>query len=457
MALTVICLSRPVLHLAECKSGFMEKPLISWGFEMSKIIYPLSVCGLLLLAQVSEAQVFRNRQNNNQYRPNNYQPGQNQAASATQPQNTQPQNTQPQNLTQPNQAGTPAAAQTNPISQSQPIVTTQTNGSPNLRLHWSQMLLEGVTKDHDFGAVAKASSQRHVFEFKNVLDTDLHLTGVRASCGCTKPRVLTSVVKPGEMGQIEAVFDTHAFTGNRSATLTVGVNKNQPYSDYSELRFSVKGLIRTDVVFDPGMVDFGSVVKGNQAERSLILKYAGNPDWKVENVVASNPGIDVDFKEVMRDRNRGRIDYQVNLKLKSSEMNGSFNDLLTIQTSEGGAAKLTMSVKGSVDSLISASDLQIGMVQKGKSVEKKLVITGKEPFEIDSVSCPDARVEFPTPISTGAKTLHIVNLKFQAANEGLVNDEITIRTKNPNQPIVKIAFRGQVIPETFATNPNANK
>ncbi|MEQ1903904.1 MAG: DUF1573 domain-containing protein [Pirellulaceae bacterium] len=405
---------------------------------MSKILIPLSVCGLLLLVQVSEAQVFRNRQNNNQYRPNNNQPGQNQAAPTTQLQN---------------QAGT---AQTNPVGQA-PITPAQNSVSPNVRLHWSQMLLEGVTKDHDFGAVAKASLQRHVFEFKNVLTTDLYLTGVRASCGCTKPRVLTSVVKPGEMGQIEAVFDTHAFTGNRSATLTVGINKNQPYSEYSELRFSVKGLIRTDVVFDPGSVDFGSVVRGKQAERSLILKYAGNPDWKVENIVASNPGIEVEFKEIVRDRNRGRIDYQVNLKLKSSEMSGTFNDLLTIQTSEGGPSRLTLSVKGSVDSLISASDLQIGMVQKGQFIEKKLVIAGKEPFEIDSVFCSDARVEFPTPISAGAKTLHIINLKFQAANEGLVNDEITIRTKNPNQPEIKVAFRGQVIPETFANDPGIKK
>ena len=422
----------------------MEKPLIFWGFEMSKFICSLSICGLLLLTQDSEAQVFRNRQNNNQYRTNNYVPNQNQSGPVT------PQ----QNL---NQSQQQAANGQSTAVHTQPNTAILANTGSNVRLHWSQALLEGVTKDHDFGAVAKASSQRHVFEFKNVLDTDLILTGVRASCGCTKPRVLTNVVKPGEIGQIEAVFDTHAFTGNRSATLTVGVNKNQPYSEYSELRFSVKGLIRTDVVFDPGQIDFGSIVKGNPAERSVVLKYAGNPDWRVDNVVASNPGIVVEFKETMRDRNRGRIDYQVNLKLKSSEMNGAFNDLLTIQTSEGGTSKMTLSVKGSVDSLISASDLQLGMIPKGKSIEKKLVIAGKEPFEIENITCPDARVEFATPISQGAKTLHIVNLKFQSATEGLVNDEITIRTKNPNQPEIKVAFRGQVISETLSFDSGAIK
>ncbi len=412
---------------------------------MFKVLFPMSVCGFAFLCQVSEAQVFRNRQGTNQYRPNNFQQGQYQPAPSIQPQN-QPAPVQENRVAQPL-----------PQSQPQSNTTSQATAVQTPRVHWSQQLLESVNKDHDFGSVAKASLQRHVFEFKNVLDTDLYLTGVRASCGCTKPRVLTSVVKPGEIGQIEAVFDTHAFSGNRSATLTVGVNKNQPYSEYSELRFSVKGLIRTDVVFDPGSVDFGSVVKGNETERSVILKFAGNPDWKVENVVASNPGINVEFKEVMRDRNRGRIDYQINLKLKSNELNGPFNDLLTIQTSEGATSKITVRMSGSVDSMISASDLQIGMVQKGRSVEKKLVVVGKEPFEIEAISCPDARVEFVTPTLSGAKTLHIINLKFHAASEGLVNNEITIRTKNPNQPEVKVGFRGQVIPETLAIDSGNNK
>ena len=101
------------------------------------------------------------------------------------------------------QQGVPAQQYQNPIVQQPNVVqpnTVQniygtvvapTNGQSVLatpqtdqqlgNTHWTQQFTEETS--HEFGAVAKASKQEHVFEFVNNLDTDIHLVGVRASCG----------------------------------------------------------------------------------------------------------------------------------------------------------------------------------------------------------------------------------------------------------------------------------
>ena len=50
-------------------------------------------------------------------------------------------------------------------------------------LPWYQTLTD--KREHDFGTVARASKQVHVFEFENNTGSDLLLNNVRTSCGCT--------------------------------------------------------------------------------------------------------------------------------------------------------------------------------------------------------------------------------------------------------------------------------
>jgi hypothetical protein len=384
----------------------------------------LAVLVFLTSLPVVNGQVFRGRGNNNTYRP-------------------------PVQQQNPPQAQNPGNFQVQPVQPAQQIQGTQTSGTTSTpRVHWSQQILEGVSRDHDFGAVAKASNQVHIFEFENTLDTPLTITGARTSCGCTKVRVLTNEVKPGEKGQIEARYDTVAFAGARSATVSVGVSKRQPYSEYSELRFSVKGMIRTDVVFEPGTMDFGPVSRGNSVERSVIVKYAGRQDWQVESAVSSNPNMTVEIKETMRDRNRGRTDYQITLKLNGNAPNGRINDVLTVKTNDRSNDTLTLPISGSVESMITAADVNLGMIEKGKTHEKRLIVSGKEPFEILEIHSENSRLEFPSKMD-GSKTLHIIVFKFDAAKEGLVSDDIVIRTNNETQPEIRVNFRAQVIAATI--------
>lgn len=138
---------------------------------------------------------------------------------------------------------------------------------------------QGLAKErsHDFGIVARGSRQEKVFEFVNTTGSNLTLTGVKTSCGCTKPKILTPEVKPGETGKLSAVFDTVNFYGNRGATLTVSVRKAAPGAQNGEIQFSVKGSIRRDVVLTPGEFSFDNVMVSQEADRSTTRPTTASP------------------------------------------------------------------------------------------------------------------------------------------------------------------------------------
>lgn len=317
------------------------------------------------------------------------------------------------------------------------------------RVHWSQSLTEN--KSHDFGTVAKASAQQHVFRFTNTLDGDLQLTSIRASCGCIKPKILTQSVKPGETAEVLIDFDTKNFEGQRAATATLGLQRKNPYSEYAEIQFTIKGMIRRDVVIDPLTVDFGNIIYGTELQRLVTVKYAGNPNWSVQSVSSSNPAIDAKFEEVRRDRNTGRVDYQIQLTVKSDAPLGNINDHLMVTTSDTNNQNIRVPLNGYVKQAIQAAPVQLGVLTLGQPLEKSIVIKGDHPFEILEVSHKHQQIKFKKP--EGQKTLHVLQYSIDTSKAGMLNDNIVVKTSDPNQPEILISFDAQVVPNTFVVDP----
>ena len=118
---------------------------------------------------------------------------------------------------------------------------------------WAQKMFK-IT-DHDFGTVARGAKAEVAFVFENIYMEEVHVAGVRASCGCTTPRVENGTLKTYEKGAIVAHFNTDTFLGQRGATLTVSID--QPFP--AEVQLHVRGFIRNDVVVEPGSVQVGSI------------------------------------------------------------------------------------------------------------------------------------------------------------------------------------------------------
>ena len=319
-------------------------------------------------------------------------------------------------------------------------------------LPWYQTLTD--KREHDFGTVARASKQVHVFEFENNTGADLLLRNVRTSCGCTKPKILTQQVKPGQIGQVQAQFDTLKFYGKRGATLSVSMQKVGQYSEYAEVQFAVKGKIRRDVVVSPGMFDFQNVNVSETAKRTAKLWYAGKPDWKILDVKSTNSNFSIDFEEVERDAVAGTVVYDLTVNLEDGQPAGQFLDNLTIITNDPATSGLPVEVCGTVNTVISVAPIALGVVNQGQVIEKKLIIRSPTPISIDNIETSCNKIKFEP--SEGKKTLHILKYSFDTTEPTDVEETVTIATTGEKSRATRVSFSAQVVPSTEALNPKGN-
>ena len=330
-------------------------------------------------------------------------------------------------------------------AQSSSSSSTRTTGAQ----YWANSFSPN-TKVKDFGAVPRASKQEFVFEFENTMDQPLYLTRVRTSCGCTKPSILTPVVKPGETAKIFAKYDTVGFKGTRKATVTVSLRRSEPRTENAEIQFMVKGQIRQDVVFSPGEIKFESVTAGENQIRKATIMFAGNSQWQILDVSSTNPNITVEKTELRRDPRSRKVDYELQVKLNGKQPTGLFNDQITFLTNDANQKQLTVSVLGNVKSILEVKPVQLGVVEKDKKIEKKLIVRSSRPFEIRSVEAGDQRIQFEG--TTGKKTLHILNYKLDTSATGKISTKIKIETDDPGQPFAIVDFDAQIESETFTLN-----
>ncbi len=293
--------------------------------------------------------------------------------------------------------------------------------APAAAADWAKKMFT-TELDHNFGTVARAAKVDHVFEMTNPFEETIHIAAVRASCGCSTPTIMKDNLATWEKGGIHVRYNTRTFTGRRSATITVIIDK--PY--YAEVQLHVKGYIRSDVVIHPGVVQFDSIDEGSIAERIVSVSYAGRSDWQIVDVQSGNTNFEVELDETRRQA--GRVDYRLLVRAKGSLAAGYFNDQLVLVTNDRRATQVPLRVEGNVIPrlTVSPASLYLGVVMPGQTVTKTLIVKGKEPFRITKVSCEDGCFEFKP--SQEKKPLHVVPVVFVADKPGKIAQRILIET-----------------------------
>ncbi|MCA9257858.1 MAG: DUF1573 domain-containing protein [Planctomycetales bacterium] len=289
---------------------------------------------------------------------------------------------------------------------------------------WAEKMFN--TLEHDFGTVARGADTVFRFEITNLYKEDMQILGVRSSCGCTSPSVENPIIKTHEKAYIVAKFNTRTHVGRKGATLTVTFGA--PFA--AEVQLRVHGNIRSDVVFSPGAIDFGEVEEGKPHEQRVSVAYAGRSNWEIVDITNDNDAFEVEMQEVQRQA--GRVDYQLLVRLRDSVPSGYIKDQLTVVTNDTRAEtqRIPLYVTASVrpELSVTPSTLVLNRVAPGDIVTKRILVRGREPFRVVSVDCPDNCLQFQAD-NEDAKSLHWVEVTFTAGdNPGDLNIPIQIVT-----------------------------
>ena len=267
------------------------------------------------------------------------------------------------------------------------------------------------------------------FKIKNIYEEDVHISGVRSTCNCTTPVIVKPDLSTYDVGEIVAEFNTRQFIGQKSAVVTVTFDKPQ----YAEVQLQVAGFIRSDVVLQPGEIDFGNVDVGTPAERRVQISYAGRDDWSLTDARTTDPNLRLQLIDM--GRARGKAAYELVVRLARTAPAGYIKEQITLLTNDAQNPEIPVEVEGRVVSeiTISPGSIFMGVVQPGQVVTKQLIVRGRRAFRVVGVKCDDASFEIET--GDESQTMHKLSVVFTAGDhEGKVSQQIGLETDQGATP-----------------------
>lgn len=308
---------------------------------------------------------------------------------------------------------------------------------------WARKMFKET--QYNFGGVARSAKTEHRFQFRNLYMEDIHIAGVRASCGCTTPWVTKDTLKTYETGEIVAHFNTDRFTGQRGATLTVTIDRPFP----AEVQLRVDGYIRTDVVVNPGSIAFGSIDQGQAAKKKADVAYAGRGDWKIVDIKSSSPYVKAKVAE--KSRQNGQVTYRLTVSLEPNAPAGYLQDQLILVTNDRNYTQVPVAIEGQIvpELVVNPTLVSLGRLQPGQTVRKQIVVQGKEPFRITAVECDNDsfQLDLSPSAKEDVKKVHLVPILFVAGSQpGKITGTIRIDTDLHGGATTEVQATAQVMP-----------
>jgi hypothetical protein len=299
-------------------------------------------------------------------------------------------------------------------------------------------------RSHDFGNVARGSKVRHSFKLINTTRQEIHIASWQTKCGCTDVRVGARDIPPGTQTVIEAVLDTTRFAGYKPSGLTVFLDR--PIAASVDLNLSC--FIRTDVMLNPGQVDFGVVNRSTRPKVELSLAYSGGQaDWAVSSMRTISDHIVAELRELGRSPG-GQVNYQLTATLKPSAPIGFFKDEITLKTNDPTSPSIPVSVSAVVQSnvTVSPSVINLGTIRIGQTLPKTVLIRSAQPFKLTGIKPSQPDLTAP-PAGEQSKALHTVALTFKApARPGPYNAVVEFETDLQDEPPARLSVFANVVP-----------
>lgn len=287
---------------------------------------------------------------------------------------------------------------------------------------WADKLFDGDLT-HDFGVVPRGTQLKYSFKMKNIYKVPLEINLVRVTCSCLTVKESTKVLQPNETAYLHCNMDGTRFSGPK--TIRVYVTVGPEYVSTATLTVSANA--RSDVVFNPGEIDFGLVHRGQTPMRTIDLEYyGGSPGWNVSEIVKhSSAPFDLKVEELQNRATRG---YRLFATIKPDAPSGSFKQEIILKTNDPTSPVLTFHVIGNVQATLNVAPSQVVLanVKVGVMESRKVIVRGSRPFRILAIDGQGDGITAVIPDREA--TTQIIEVRFQPTKPGDLKKQLTIRT-----------------------------
>ncbi len=292
--------------------------------------------------------------------------------------------------------------------------------------NWAEPLVN--LKKLEFGVIATGAEAVKIVTIENTTQSTVHISGTNTGCRCAEAGAPgKTTLEPGEKTTLEVRMNTRSFKQQRDTSLSIFFDAPQ----FAEVRIPISAYIRTDVVFEPGKVDFGKVDFLTGGKTTVRIAYAGRNDWQIRDVKISSKELTVTRKEVSRAN--GNVTYDLEVNLAPEAKPGRIRDIITLVTDDATNPYVPLIVEAAIvpDIVISNPNVAIRSLKPGQTTTVKVVIQGKKPFLVEEVDCQKMDDCFNVKMNDKADKLQVVEMEFTAPDKaGKFSEEMIVRVKD---------------------------
>ena len=332
------------------------------------------------------------------------------------------------------------------------ILLTSGSVLPAQDAEWARAMFDKEILNINYKSVAKGQDVYFRLRVSNIYKEEMHVTGLSTSCGClswdeNKPGpngIMAPIIIPsGQERTLTLRLDTIRHHGEKKNTKATVTFFEPSKSQVGTATILAEGYIRTDVVLQPGSVNFGSVDPNKGAEQKVTVNYAGRSDWSLVSVKFNSPHLTADVIE--KSRGNGLVNYELIVKLKETAPIGQLRDQMILVTDDANNPQIPVQVDAKIEPEIVVTDVQFGQVTPGQSKSVNVVVRGKKPFKIEKFERTKQDTSIKIKKSDDSKPVHQFTLTFTPPNEpGPFEEELFLTISGRAEPITFKA-RGRIL------------
>lgn len=305
-----------------------------------------------------------------------------------------------------------------------------------------------VEDKKDVGTVAKGEAIKQVFIVKNAGKSDLHITDVKPSCGCTVPD-FDKVIKPGAEGKVTLTVDTKNFQGPISKTaLIVSDDPTTP-----QTTVFLSATVKPYVEAHPYGFFRIQALTGETASSELII-FSDEPDFKPSKAEVSQSFLKVNMVPVPeKDRVAGKNanQYKITLTAAPDAPEGLLGGYVKVTTGAKKQPEFDMAISGYIKPTISITPMTINFGNfdpKGDAVKRNVMLVNNN-TKIETFSVTKAATSVPgisaEIVSLDKSRVQVVLTVDQKIKKGVFDGELTIKTNDASRGEIKLPIKGVIL------------
>ena len=294
---------------------------------------------------------------------------------------------------------------------------------------------------YDFGVVSREDLPHHRFTFSNTGQTDLIISEVDSSCGCTAALLSAETIPPGGRGEIDVSFNPQGRRGKQTQTVSVYSNaENEPIA-----QLTVKGTVMAAVDVSPDRVLFGSVNNQQATTKRIRVLDSGEGTLKITHIETSSPFLTTEVGPL----HLGEvINYEVKVTIQPGVPVGKFQEILTIHTNNKLQPRLSVAIEGNVlgPLTVHPEHLFFGFVNRQELVQQDILLTKTDGVDLEVLEVGHQSKFVSTeivPLESGRK-IRIQVTVSRDTPAGPFRDLLEIYTNNTEQPVIQVPVHALV-------------